>query len=212
MSAAKADTLKAVVLVCTLKSGRAKSSSDKLGREVVAALSDHDCKAEVIRVANQGVKFGVSTDEGKGDGWPALRKKILAADILIIATPIWLGQPASMTKMVLERLDAELYEKDDQGRMLTFGKVAAVAVVGNEDGAHHVSAEVFQALNDVGFTVPATACTYWVGEAMAKDDYADVGPKEDTTGGATKTLAANVAHLARLLRDSPYPPAGKGGM
>jgi multimeric flavodoxin WrbA len=130
----------------------------------------------------------------------------------VIATPIWLGQPSSITKMVLERPDAELDEKDDRGRMLTFGKVAAVAVVGNEDGAHHVSAEVFQALNDVGFTVPAAACTYWVGEAMGKDDYAAAGPKDDTTGGATKTLAANVSHLARLLRDNPYPPAGKGGM
>jgi multimeric flavodoxin WrbA len=206
------DTLKAVVLVCTLKGGRTKSSSDKLGREVVEALSDHGVTADVIRVANQKVKFGVGTDEGDGDGWPAIRKKILAAQILVIATPIWLGQPSSVAKMVLERLDAELYESDDEGRMLTFGKVAAVAVVGNEDGAHHVSAEVFQALNDVGFTLPATACTYWVGEAMGNDDYADVAPKPDTTGEATKKLAANVAHLARLLRDNPYPPSGKGGM
>lgn len=211
MTVAK-DTLKAVVLVCTLKGGRGKSSSDKLGREVVQALSDHGVTADVIRVVNQNVKFGVQTDEGDGDGWPAIRKKILAAHILVIATPIWLGQPSSVAKLVLERLDAELYESDDEGRMLTFGKVAVVAVVGNEDGAHHVSAEVFQALNDVGFTVPAAGATYWVGEAMAKDDYADVGPKPDTTGGATTRLAANAAHLARLLRDDPYPPTGKNGM
>jgi multimeric flavodoxin WrbA len=211
MSAAK-DTLKAVVLVCTLKSGRTKSSSDRLGREVVEALSDHGVTAEVIRVVNQKVSFGVQTDEGDGDGWPAIRKKILASHILVIATPIWLGQPSSVAKMALERLDAELDEKDAEGRMLTFGKVAVVAVVGNEDGAHHVSAEVFQALNDVGFTVPATGCTYWVGEAMGDDDYADVGPKPDTTGAATRALAANAAHLARLLRDNPYPPSGKNGM
>lgn len=211
MTAAK-DALKAVVLVCTLKGGRAKSSSDKLGREVVEALSDHDVTADVIRVANQNVKFGVSLDEGDGDGWPAIRRKIMAAQILVLATPIWMGQPASVAKLVLERLDAELDQTDDQGRMLTFGKVAAVAVVGNEDGAHHVSAEVFQALNDVGFTVPATGCTYWVGEAMGDDDYTDVGPKPDTTGAATQKLAANTAHLARLLREHPYPPSGKGGM
>jgi len=205
-------TLKAVVLVCTLTGGRSKSSSDKLGREVVEALSDHDVTADVIRVVNQNVKFGVGLDEGEGDGWPAIRKKIMAAQILVIATPIWMGQPASVAKVVLERLDAELDQTDDQGRMLTLGKVAAVAVVGNEDGAHHVSAEVFQALNDVGFTVPATACTYWVGEAMGGDDYTDVGPKPDTTGAATRKLAANVAHLARLLQEYPYPPSGKGGM
>jgi multimeric flavodoxin WrbA len=159
----------------------------------------------VIRVVDQNIKFGVSTDEGEGDGWPAIRTKILAAQILVIATPIWLGQPASVAKLVLERLDAELGETDDQGRMLTFGKVAAVAVVGNEDGAHHTCAEVFQALNDVGFTVAASGGTYWVGEAMQKTDYIDAGPKPDTTGAATKSLAANTAHLARLLREHPYP-------
>jgi hypothetical protein len=100
-----------------------------------------------------------------------------------------------------------LSETDDQGRLSTYGKVAAVAVVGNEDGAHHVTAEVLQALNDVGFTVAAAASTYWVGEAMNTLDYDQAGPKPDTTGKATKTLAANAAHLARLLNENPYPPA-----
>jgi hypothetical protein len=104
-----------------------------------------------------------------------------AAQLLIIATPIWMGQPSSVCKMVLERLDAELSEKDDQGRLPNYGKVAGVAVLGNEDGAHHVIAEVFQALNDVGFTVSATASTFWVGEAMGSLDYRDAGPKPDTT-------------------------------
>jgi multimeric flavodoxin WrbA len=204
--------LRAVVLVCTLKSGDAESSSDKLGREVVAALSGYGVAAEVIRVADRNVTFGVSLDEGDGDGWPAIRERVMDAQILVIATPIWMGQPASVTKVVLERLDAELAETDAQGRLMTFGKVAAVAVVGNEDGAHHVCAEVYQALNDVGFSIPAAAGTYWVGEAMGKTDYTDAGPKPDTTGKATATLAANVAHLARLLNDHPYPPAdGQGG-
>jgi hypothetical protein len=83
--------------------------------------------------------------------------------------------------------------------------VAVVAVVGNEDGAHHTSAEIFQALNDVGFTIPAAGATYWVGEAMQGVDYVDVGPRPDTTGKTTKALAANAAHLARLLRQAPYP-------
>jgi multimeric flavodoxin WrbA len=194
-----------VVLCCTLKPSPAPSSAELLGREVLAALADHDVDGEVIRVVDHDVRFGVSTDEGDGDAWPGIRARILAANLLVIATPIWLGQPSSVCKMVLERLDAELSETDDEGRLLTFGKVAAVAVVGNEDGAHHVTAEVLQALNDVGFTVAASASTYWVGEAMGGVDYQDAGPKPDTTGSATKTLAANATHLAHLLAKSPYP-------
>ncbi len=80
-----------------------------------------------------------------------------------------------------------------------------LAVVGNEDGAHHVTAEAFQALADVGFTIPAAGSTYWVGEAMGRLDYTDAGPKPDTTGRTTTTVAAHAAHLARLLTDHPYP-------
>ncbi|MDQ4038012.1 MAG: NAD(P)H-dependent oxidoreductase [Actinomycetota bacterium] len=200
-------TLRALVLGCSLKSSPAASSSELLGREVLTALADHDVDGEVIRVVDHDVRFGVSTDEGDGDAWPEIRAKILDADLLVIATPIWMGQPTSVCKMVLERLDAELSETDEQGRLLTYGKVAAVAVVGNEDGAHHVTAEVFQALNDVGFTIAAAGSTYWVGEAMNTLDYDQAGPKPDTTGAATKTLAANAAHLARLLAAEAYPPA-----
>lgn len=198
-------TLRALVLGCSLKASPAPSSSELLGREVLTALADHDVDGEMIRVVDHQVRFGVSTDEGDGDEWPVIRAKILDAHVLIIATPIWMGQPSSVCKMVLERLDAELAETDDQGRLLTYGKVAAVAAVGNEDGAHHVTAEVLQALNDVGFSVAAAASTYWVGEAMGKLDYTDAGPKPDTTGTATETLAANTAHLARMLSTSPYP-------
>ncbi|MCA2214092.1 flavodoxin family protein [Jidongwangia harbinensis] len=198
-------TLRAVVLCCTLKPSPAESSAELLGREVLAALADHDVDGEVIRVVDHDVRFGVSVDEGDGDAWPSIRTRLMAAHLLVIATPIWMGQPSSVCKMVLERLDAELSETDDEGRLRTFGKVAAVAVVGNEDGAHHVTAEVLQALNDVGFTVAANGSTYWVGEAMGKVDYRDAGPKPDTTGSATRTLAANAAHLAHLLAERPYP-------
>ncbi len=130
---------------------------------------------------------------------------MLDADILVLVTPIWMGQPSSVAKMVLERLDAELSETDDEGRLLTFGKVAGVGVVGNEDGAHHVSAELFQALSDVGFTVPAQGVTYWVGEAMQAVDYKDVSPTPDATAGTTQVLARHAVHLARLLKGTPYP-------
>lgn len=197
--------LRALVLVCTLKPSPAESSSSLLGSQVLRALEPHGVTGEVVRVVDHDVRFGVTTDEGDGDEWPALREKMLAADILVVATPIWLGQPSSVAKMVLERLDAELSETDDQGRMLTYGKVAGVAVVGNEDGAHHVTAECLQALSDVGFTIPANGSTYWVGEAMQAVDYQDVQPPPEKTAATTKTLAANAAHLAGLLKQSAYP-------
>jgi multimeric flavodoxin WrbA len=108
-------------LGCSLKPSPQMSSSELLGRQVLAALSDHDVDREFIRVVDRGVRFGVSTDEGGGDGWPAIRANLLAADMLVLAVPIWMGQPSSVCKMVLERLDAELSEKDDQGRLLTYG-------------------------------------------------------------------------------------------
>ncbi|WP_313885686.1 flavodoxin family protein [Fodinicola feengrottensis] len=193
------------MLGCSLKRSPASSSSELLGRQVLAALAEREVDGEFIRIVDHDVSFGVSIDEGDDDGWPAIRAKILESQILVIATPIWMGQPSSVCKMVLERLDAELAETDGQGRPRVYGKVAAVAVVGNEDGAHHVTAEVFQALNDVGFTIAAAASTYWVGEAMKKVDYNKTDPKTDTTGAATAVLAANTVHLARLLNDRQYP-------
>ena len=197
--------LRALVLNCTLKPAPTRSSSEKLGQEVLDALGEHSVSGEMLRVVDEKVSFGVSVDEGNGDGWPSIRERMLDSDILVLATPIWLGQPSAVCKMVLERLDAELSETDDQGRMMTYDKVACLAVVGNEDGAHHVTAEVYQALADVGFTIPANAVTYWVGEAMQTSDYQDQDPAPEKTQSTTKSLAANAAHLARLLKGSPYP-------
>lgn len=199
--------LTALALVCTLKSSDAPSSSELLARQVLTELATHGCGGEVMRVVDHQVAFGVSIDEGGDDGWPAIRAKMLAADILVIATPVWLGQPSSVCKMVLERLDGELSETDEQGRLSTYPRVGAIAVVGNEDGAHHCVAEISQALNDTGFTLPASASTYWVGEAMQSVDYNDLDEAPEKTASTTKTLAANATHLARLLRDAPYPPA-----
>jgi multimeric flavodoxin WrbA len=198
-------SLSCLVLNCTLKRSPDESSSELLGSQVLSALGDHGVSGEMIRVVDHDVRFGVTTDEGDGDEWPQLRERMLAADILVLVTPIWLGQPSAVCKMVLERLDAELGETDDDGRMPTYDKVAGIGVVGNEDGAHHVTAELCQALNDVGFTIPAGAATYWVGEAMQGVDYKDKEPTPEATAGTTKTLARNVAHLAGLLAASPYP-------
>ncbi|MFF7158916.1 NAD(P)H-dependent oxidoreductase [Streptomyces sp. NPDC008139] len=197
--------MRAVALVCTLNPSPAASSSQLLAEQTLEAFGEHGVTGEVIRVADHDVRPGVAVDAGEGDAWPSIREKILAADILVLSTPIWLGHPSSVAQRVMERLDGELSESDDEGRLLTYGKVAAVCVVGNEDGAHKVSADLFQGLNDVGFSLAAGAVTYWVGEAMQGTDYQDLDTTPDSVASTTKTLAANTAHLARQLRAAPYP-------
>lgn len=197
--------LKVLALNCSLKPSPRDSSTDRILSEVLSELAAFDAKGEIERVVDYNVKPGVKDDEGDGDEWPRLREKIIAADIVVFGSPIWLGQPSSVVKRVLERLDAFLSDTDNRGRMPSFGKVAVVAVVGNEDGAHHVGAELFQALVEVGFTVPAAGLTYWVGEALGKVDYKDRGPAPEPVAAATKMLAANAAHLAALLKAQNYP-------
>lgn len=196
--------MKALILCCTLKKSPAESSSQLMSERISAALSTHGVEAEVIRVADHDVKFGITTDEGDGDGWPAIRQKMLDSQILVLTTPIWMGQPASMCKVVLERLDAELGEEGDDGLPLTYGKVAVAGIVGNEDGAHHSVAEIFQAVNDCGFTIPAAGCTYWVGEAMQREDYKDLDERPDVTESAMQTMVANAVQLAQGLQAHGY--------
>ncbi|MFD7101078.1 flavodoxin family protein [Streptomyces xanthophaeus] len=205
MNTEKNTPLRAVALVCTLTPSPSPSSSQLLAEQTMAALADHGVTGKTIRIADHDVKPGVETDMGDGDSWPGIRDTILGCDILVLSTPIWLGHASSIAQRVLERLDAEISETDDEGRMLTYGKVAAVCVVGNEDGAHKVSADLFQGLNDVGFSLAPNAVTYWVGEAMQGTDYQDLDKTPEKTAATTATLAANTAHLARRLKAAPYP-------
>lgn len=199
--------LKAIALNCSLKSRSGEpSSTDAMIDLVIEELAKHDVESlGTIRVVEQDVKPGVSSDEGDGDAWPALRAQILEADILVFGTPIWLGQMSSVAKRVLERMDAFLDETDDQGRMPSCGKLAVAAIVGNEDGAHRISADLYQALNDVGWTIPANAVCYWVGEAMGSTDFNELPDVPDIVQSTAAMLASNTAHLARLLKHGPYP-------
>ncbi|MDB5726083.1 MAG: NADPH-dependent reductase [Novosphingobium sp.] len=199
--------LKAIALNCTLKpSSGEQSSTDKMIGLIVAELEKHGVEfSQTIRVADHNVKPGVTSDEGEGDDWPDMRRRILDHDILIFGTPVWMGQMSSVAKRVLERMDAFFSETDDQSRMPSFSKVAVLAVVGNEDGAHNITADVFQALNDTGWTIPAAAVTYWVGEAMGDVDFKDLPKVPDKVTQTTAMVAANAAHLAGALKDRPYP-------
>lgn len=199
--------IKAIAINCTLKkSGGEPSSTDRMIGLIAGELKKHGVElVETIRIADHDIKPGVTSDEGPGDAWPDIRKRILACDMLVFGTPIWLGQPSSLAKRVVERMDAFFSETDDNGRMPSFGKVAVVGIVGNEDGAHHVTAELLQALNDTGWTIPAQAACYWVGEAMHKTDFKGLPKPPDNVQGLAGILAANAVHLASLLQREPYP-------
>lgn len=197
----------AIAINCTLKSDASEpSSTDAMIAVLGKALGEHDVKiAETIRIAAHNVKPGVTSDEGGGDDWPSIRAKILAHDILIFGGPIWMGQISSVAKRVLERMDAFLSETNDKGRMPSYGKVAVAAIVGNEDGAHWSSSQIFQSLNDTGFTIPAVAACYWVGEAMGSVDFKDLDKTPEKVTETAKMVASNAAHLAALLKAKPYP-------
>lgn len=201
--------LSALAINCTLKPSSNASSCGLLLSQAERELEKLGVTCEQIRAVDFNIKPGVTSDEGAGDDWPAIREKILAADILLLGTPIWMGHPSSVCQRVLERLDAFLGEVDDQQRMVSYGRIACVAVVGNEDGAHHVVAELYQGLNDVGFTIPANGCTYWVGQAMGSIDYKDVDDPGEKIAKTNAMLARNAVHLATLLKQSGYPGASE---
>lgn len=197
--------LTALAISCTLKPSPAESSSDLLGSQILAALAEHGVSGDLVRAVDHVISPGVETDMGGDDQWPTLRERVLAADILVFVTPTWMGQQSSVAQRVLERLDAELSETDDNGRPILFDKVAISGVVGNEDGAHHIAGIVFQALDDIGYTVPAQTSIYWNGEAMKGIDYKDLDETPEAVVQATATAARNAAHLARLLKADRYP-------
>lgn len=197
--------LTAIALVCTLTPSPEPSSSDLLADQFLAELANLGVATDKVRVVDHDVKPGVEIDMGNGDEWPSIRERVLAADILLISTPTWAGHMSSVASRVVERLDAELSETDADGRPVLYGKVALVAVVGNEDGAHKISADLFQALNDYGYTIPAQGVSYWNGEAMHTTDYKDLDAVPEATASAMKAAAANAAHLAAALTTSRYP-------
>jgi multimeric flavodoxin WrbA len=203
------EPLTCLALNCTLKPD-GESSTQVMLEQIAERLEQLDVTTEIVRVVARDVAPGVEAEaQTPDDGWPAIREQVLAADILLLGTPIWLGNPSSVCRRVLERLDAFISETDDEGRMALHGKVAAVAVVGNEDGAHAVSAQAYQGLSDVGFTIPYNATTYWVGEAMGSTDYEELEEIPESVDSTMQMMVTNAAHLARVLKASPYPPPGE---
>lgn len=199
--------LSAIAINCTLKSsGDEQSSTDAMIGVLAQKFAERGVSiSETLRIADYHVLPGVTSDEGEGDDWPELRAKILAHDILVFGGPIWLGQISSLAKRVLERMDAFLGETDDKGRMPSYSKVAVAAIVGNEDGAHWSTSQLFQSLNDLGWTIPAAAACYWVGEAMGSTDFKELDETPEKVSQTAEMVAANAVHLAGLLKERPYP-------
>ncbi|WP_080910724.1 flavodoxin family protein [Rhodococcus sp. 66b] len=199
------NSLTALALTCSLKPSPARSSSELIAEQLLSEFREEGVSCSSIRLVDHDIRPGVEIDMGGGDQWPRIRAQIHNADILLVSTPTWLGQMSSVAKRALERLDAELSETDDRGRPGMFDKVAVAAVVGNEDGAHAIVASLFQALNDCGFSIPAQGCTYWNGEAMTPGDYNDLESVPRAVASANSTLVRNAVHLAKVLRQQPYP-------
>ena len=198
--------MKALVLNCTLKRSPETSNTEALARVVMRELEAQGVQADLIRLSDLKIEPGVKTDQGNGDEWPRVHALIQAADILILATPTWLGQMSSIAQRVLERLDAVFGETDAQGRPWVMGKVAGVVVTGNEDGAHHIVATVCQGLIDMGFTVPGQSWTYWHLGPGPGPDYTDTDQAHDYSDRVGRNAARNLVHVARALQAAgPFP-------
>ena len=199
--------MRALVLNCTLKRSPEASNTQALADVVISALEAADVKVDTVRVVDRHVPPGVDTDLGNGDEWPEIHESLMQSDILVIATPTWMGQPSSVSKLVLERMDAMISEKKDDGTYAAYNKVAGVVVTGNEDGAHHVIAEVAGALIDVGFTIPAQAWTYWNMGPGPGPSYTETDHGHDWSASTGRTMAANLVAGAKAFQAHPLPPA-----
>jgi len=197
--------MKAIILSCTLKPSSEHSNSEALADVLTKAFKEEDVETELVRLVDHEISPGVTSDEGDGDEWPQIREKIVDAEILIFATPTWLGRPSSVAQRALERMDAMLAEEDDEGRPIAYNRVAGVVVTGNEDGAHHVISEISGALVDIGYTIPGQAWTYWNMGPGPGDDYLDSDHGKDWSKSTGEAAAANLLAVARALEANPMP-------
>ena len=195
--------MRALVLSCTLKPSPAVSNTEALAALVTDPLQAEGVETDLVRLVDLDIRPGVSSDEGEGDEWPGVRQRILASEILIFASPTWLGRPSSVAQRALEPMDAMLSETDDEGRPVAYNRVAGVVVTGNEDGAHHVISEIAGALIDIGFTVPGQAWTYWNMGPGPGPSYLDTDHRHEWSRSTGEAAAMNLLALARALSGRP---------
>jgi multimeric flavodoxin WrbA len=197
--------MKALVLNCTLKQSPAVSNTEALAKEVIIELEKLGAKVKMVRVADENVITGIKSDMGNGDGWPAILKELLDSEILIIATPTWMGTLSSMAMRIMERINGLYTETDNKGRPIVYDKVAGFIVTGEEDGARHVVAEIAHGLMDVGFTIAPQGYTYWNNGPGPGDNYLESDFRKDWSIETGKVMAANVIAVAKALKKTPIP-------
>ena len=198
--------MKALILNCSLKSSPEPSNTATLATVVADALRERGVEVAEIRLADRAIPPGVETEMGEGDEWPEIHDRVLDSEILIFATPTWVGRPSSIAQRALERMDAMIAETDDEERPVAYNRVAGVVVTGNEDGAHHVISEVSGALGDIGFAVPGQAWTYWNKGPGPGKDYSETDEGHEWSSATGKAAASNLFALAGALAANPVPP------
>lgn len=201
--------LTALFLNGTLNKSPQVSNTDGLIGASRALMEKYGVKTEAIRTVDYDIAPGVypdMRDQGwKTDEWPKLYKKVQAADILIIAGPIWLGDNSSQTKKIIERLYAHSHELNDKGQYVYYGKVGGCLITGNEDGIKHCAMNILYSLQHIGYTIPPQADAGWIGEVGPGLSYLDKGsggPENDFTNRNTTFMTYNLMNMAKLLKDS----------
>jgi len=206
--------LKALFLNCTLKKSPEMSHTDGLIRNARAILEKNGVAVEALRPVDHDIAFGVypdMTEHGwERDDWPEIYKKVEAADILVITTPIWLGEKSSVCTQVIERLYANSHILNAAGQYAYYGRVGGCLVTGNEDGAKHCAMNVLYSLQHLGYVIPPQADAAWLGEAGPGPSYMDPGsggPENDFTNRNTTFMTWNLLHMARMIKDAGGIPA-----
>lgn len=210
--------LRALLLNCTLKPSPKPSHTDTLMDVVAAIFEANDVDVDRERIVDLDLAPGVQPDMtehgAEADPWPAMYERVQKADILVIGTPIWLGEKSSVCQHLIERLYGNSAQLNDAGQYAYYGKVGGCIVTGNEDGIKHVGMGVLYSLQHLGYSIPPQADAGWIGEAGPGPSYGDeaddgsrVGFDNDFTQRNTTFMAWNLMHLARLLRDAGGFPA-----
>ncbi len=206
--------LKALFLNCTLKRSPERSHTDGLIAISKAIMEQNGVTVEALRPVDHDIAYGVygdMTEHGWAkDDWPEIYRKVEAADILVLTSPIWLGEKSSVCTKTIERLYAMSGDLNAHGQYAYYGKVGGCLITGNEDGAKHCSMNILYSLQHLGYVIPPQADAGWLGEAGPGPSYLDEGsggPENDFTNRNTTFMTWNLLHLARMLKDADGIPA-----
>lgn len=206
--------LKALFINTTLKKSPEVSNTEGLADISQKIMSKNGVQVETIRSIDHDIATGVYPDMREHgwetDEWPEITKKVMEADILIIAGPIWLGDNSSETKKIIERLYALSGNLNEAGQYAFYGKVGGCLITGNEDGVKHCAMNILYSLQHIGYTIPPQADAGWLGAIGPGPSYLDKGsggPENDFTNRNTTFMTWNLMHMAKLLKDSGGIPA-----